>query len=306
MSDEQKQAVVEPEDDATVVHEEPTPEQANDELVKNVKKLLGKDSDGEPMETPEPEAQAEENTPSEAEEPQDEKPALSNDLQTRAEKAGIPQDLAERLHQSGQLEETLASFDRALVERIQAKEPEKETPKREEKPPKEPEADLPEVPELDPDIYDEEIVRRDAYHKQRIDALEAQLQMLTEQRVAEFEQRFDSVLEEMGYDINDNEKCQKTFKAYEGLCEAMGVSPLSCDKAIAERAHAAMYPEEVAKKQQKQTVDRLRDAEGKFLTSPKPSGTPPAKNATDEEIHDQLVSNVASYLKKQGVEMSGY
>ena len=57
---------------------------------------------------------------------------------------------------------------------------------------------------------------------------------------------------------------------------------------------------------QQKTVDRLRDAEGKFISSAKPRGAPPAKDATDDEVHDQLVSNVTSYLKKEGVQMSGY
>ena len=68
---------------------------------------------------------------------------------------------------------------------------------------------------------------------------------------------------------------------------------------------AAMFPEEVFKQAQKQTVDRLRDAEGKFLSSSRSGGAPPDKAQTEEECHSQLVSNVASYLKKEGVQMSG-
>jgi hypothetical protein len=74
---------------------------------------------------------------------------------------------------------------------------------------------------------------------------------------------------------------------------------------MVKRAHAAMYPQEVFKEKQRQTVDRLRDAQGKFLSSSSSKGGPPPKNATDEEVTEQLVSNVTSYLKEQGVEMSG-
>ena len=61
----------------------------------------------------------------------------------------------------------------------------------------------------------------------------------------------------------------------------------------------------VAKETQQQTVDRLRDSEGRFLPKSTPKGAPPAKPLSEEESHDELVSSVAAYLKKQGVQMSG-
>ena len=281
----------EPVDDAVVVNEEPEDNHAD--LVSQVAQKLGRDEYGDEItETPESQAQDTEETPE-----GDEKPALSKDLQTRAEKAGLSDELAQRLQESGQLEETLAAFDRTLIERFQA-------PPEEKAETKEPveEADKEEYPDLDPEVYDEDIIKRDRYHKERIDLLETQLDSLLQDRQDAFENWFDGVLSELGYDVEDVDKCQSTFKAYKGLCEANGISPEKRDRALAERAHAAMFPEDVKKQTQQETVQRLRDAEGKFLPSSKPKGAPPPKQATPEETHSHLVTSVAAYLKKQGVQ----
>jgi len=288
-------------DDATVVHDEDAEEKGHEELVANVTKMLEEPEKKQPGDEPEEETVAEDESTKE-EPSKDEPEPLSRELQTRAERAGISKELAERLYQGGHLEETLTALDRKLIEsREPDREPEKEPEKSESKSKSPPE----DVPDLDPDVYDEAIVKRDAYHKQRIDALEAKLEELLGDRQSQFDQWFDGVLSEMGYDTADEEKCQKTFKAYCGICEASGVSPESRDKGMVERAHAAMFPEDVVKQTQKKTVDRLRDAEGKFLSSSKPRGAPPEKGATPEEIEEQLVSDVTAYLKKQGVQMSG-
>ena len=311
--------VKEPVDDAVVVNDEERAETSHKELVGKVSKMLNRDewgdekSDAKSGVTDEPDpvstaAETKETPPEPKDkepEAKDETPAqgdapISDDMKTRAEKAGFTTELAEQLHQSGQLENTLAAFDRALVERFQAPKPEEKSDTQEVV-----EEQTEEMPELDPDIYDEEIVKRDKYHKQRIDALEAQLETLLQDREDAFEARFDGVLSELGYDIKDEEKCARTFKAYKGLCEANDVSPEKCDRSLIERAHAAMYPEDVKKRTQQETVNRLRDAEGKFLSSAKSTGAPPARDMSPEEVHDQLVSNVATYLKKSGVEMSG-
>ena len=309
---EPKAEVKAPVDDAIVVNDEQKAETSHKELVDKVSKALGRDEWGDKIDDaksgatdePNPQSTAAETkeTPPEVKpegEKVSEKPALDTALQARAEKAGFTKELAEQLHQSGQLENTLAAFDKVLVERFQAEKPEK----AERQQPVEEETD--EMPELDPDIYDEEIVKRDRHHKQRIDKLEEQLEGLLQDRQDAFESRFDGVLSELGYDTTDEQKCQKTFKAYKGLCEANDVSPEKCDRGLIERAHAAMYPEDVKKKTQQETVNRLRDAEGKFLTSSKTIGAPPQRSMTEEEVHDQLVSNVTSYLKKKNVQMSG-
>lgn len=322
---EQPKAATEPADDATVIHDEISEEKSNDELVSSVAKMLNRDDTGEPIaestEAPASDKPGEKEPPK-AEEPEGETPALSDDLHARAESAGLSKELAERLHQTGHLEETLAAFDRTLIERFQSHETEdttEETPDRRETPPKDVSPKEPEskedVPDLDPDIYDEELVKRDAYHKQRIDALEAHVKELVQERQSAFDRKFDGMVDELGHDDlfgkgrtvpkDKQTNRDKLYRAYEAVCQMHDVDPNDCDPQWGERALAAMFPEDVFKQAQRQTVDRLRDAEGKFLSSSAPKGAPPAKDATPEEAHGQLVSNVASYLKKKGVEMSG-
>jgi hypothetical protein len=295
---------VEPEDDAVVVQDEVgNDEKAHEELVGKVATMLNRDEWGdERTEDETPVSDSADEKPS----AKDEKPALDKEVLARAEAAGLNKDLAKALSQSGQLEETLAAFDRKLVERIQSDTTEKQSNQREDSPPEQTEEDHSDIPELDPDVYDEEIIKRDKFHKDRIDRLESQLNELIQEKQAAFDDWFDGTLQDLGYDLADEDKCQKTFKAYEGICKAMGVAPEKQDAAMVQRAHAAMFPEEANKQSQKQTVKRLKDAEGKFLSSSKPKGEPPARERTDEEVHGELVSNVKAYLKKQGVEMSGY
>lgn len=296
-----------PVDDAVLVDDQQKAETSHEELVGKVSKMLGRDEWGDEQgdaksgvtDEPEPVSTAAETkeTPSD----EDEKPALSKDLQSRAEKAGFTTELAEQLHQSGQLEDTLAAFDKTLVERFQTEKPEVKSDTKEvvEDEAKE------EMPELDPDIYDEEIVKRDRHHRERIGAMEEQIEMLLQDRQDAFEGWFDESLSEMGYDIKDEAKCQRTFKKYKALCESEDVSPEKRDKDILQQAHVAAFPKEADKQKQQKLVNRMRAADGKLLPSSKNTGEPPQRDMTDEEIHKQLVANVAAKLKREGHEWNG-
>ncbi len=325
-------ATAEPADDATVVHDEAAEEKAHDELVVDVTKMLDKTTDEDGFKPPLVEGKEEKPSEEAKAEPKDEEPAtdadLGDELQARAEGAGISKELAQRLHQSGQLEETLAAFDRKLIERFskedQPKEAEKKSERREEKPPqKEPKDQEDAVSEplssyrdaSGETIYEDRLVARDEYHQKRIDGLESQVAELLQDRGIAFEKRFDGMVDGLGHkDLfgkgdsapKDKQANRDTlFRAYQAVCMAHDVDPHDCDPQWGKRALAAMFPDEVFKKVQRQTVDRLRSAEGKFLTSSKPRGAPPAKDATEEEVNDKLLSDVTSYLKKEGVQMSG-
>jgi hypothetical protein len=333
---EENTTVAEPADDATVVHDEAAEEKAHDELVADVTKMLdetppddkSEESAGDTGEG------AKDDKPSEEAKPEDKKadgsaPAeLSQDIQDRAEAAGISEELAKRLHQAGQLEETIAAFDRAMIERVQAQSADdtEDAPKDREPPKRQPppEDGQEDAPAPDPKAYDEnlwdedthkDLVKRDAYHKRRIDALEAQLAGLVQAQQAAFDKRFDEMVDGLGHrDLfgkgisvsKDKQTNRDTlFRAYQAVCEAYGADPNECDPEWGKRALSAMFPREVFKQAQRQTVDRLRDAEGKFLPASKAKGGPPPKAATEEEADAQLVSNVTAYLKEQGVQMSG-
>lgn len=322
---EEKAVVAEPKDDAVVVHDQVVdPEKVHDDLVAAVTKKLDSadavsapaDETKQPGDTPEKPGKPEEPPQGEGEK-EEAGPSLGKELQTRAKGAGLTEELAGRLHESGQLEETLAAFDRSLIEYVQSKEEKasEESPKakgqRDKQPPPKdqdlaetPLAETP-IPALDPDVYDEELVKRDAYQQSRIDALEARIEELIEGQQGGFDEWMDGTLTDLGVDTSDDEKCQAVFKAYGAMCDAFGKNFNSRDKSMVERAYAAMYPQDVFKQQQRQTVDRLRDASGKFLTSSKSQGGPPPKGATNEEVQQHLVSNVTAYLKEKGVQMSG-
>ena len=308
---EENAAVTEPEDDAVVVDVDPVvaEEKANDELVAEVTKLLDEQEEAPAGKTGEDEKEKE---PSK----DDETGELSQDLLARAESAGITKELAERLNQGGQLEETLAAFDRKMIDYVQSKDkttdsekPPKSEERREQEPPLT--VDQTSMSPLNPDDYDEEIVKRDAYHQQRIDALEARLDEIYGQQQSTFEKRFDSVIDGLKHDglfgkgdsIPDDKQANRDtlFKAYSAVCLAYDVDPTDCKPEWVERALGAMFPKEVFKQAQQQTVDRLRDAQGKFLTKPGSSGGPPPKAASPEEDNEQLVAEVGAYLKEQGV-----
>lgn len=306
-------------DEATVVMDEVAPEEkANEELVAKVAKTLGRDEYGDDIKQEDTAVSDDENTPPEEgpeQEPEgekeEEKPALSYQLQARAEEAGISQELAAKLHESGQLEETLAAFDRAMVARFDSSKEKTKEPEGRDDP-----QQAEDIPELDPEDYDELIIKRDAYHKRRIDTLEAQLAELVKEKQEDFDARFDQLVDNMELEdlfgkgsivpSDKQENRSKLFKAYQKVCEVFDADPQRCDPEVAARALALVYPEHAkGKKDLQQTVDRARDASGKFIPSAKNSGAPPAKSATSEEAHDELVSNVSAYLKKQGVQMSG-
>ena len=301
MADEKQEAPV---DDAAIVHDDPVAveEQEDSALAKKVAKLLDPETPDEKSEEPgqEPEATADEGE-GEKEVEIDEK------LQSRAKQAGLTDEVAKQLHESGQLKEVLTAFNRKMVEYVQSKEePAKEEGKREETPPPK---DQEEVPALDPDVYDEAIVKRDQYQTnliseqaKRLEALESQFQQYREEQEGTFDGWMDGVIADLGGNVNDADKCQETWKFYQSLCLFNGANPYSQNRDLAEQAFEATHPEVKAKK----TVDRLRDAEGKFLSSQPSKQAPPAKRPTDDEVHEDLVAKVAGYLKEQNVETSGY
>jgi hypothetical protein len=93
-------------------------------------------------------------------------------------------------------------------------------------------------------------------------------------------------------------------KGYLGACEGFGVDPLQRHTEFVERALPAMFPavvQEKVKQAQRKTVDRLRDAEGRFVSPSRPSrglASAPAPAKTEEEMDAELVAEVDAYLKK--------
>ena len=249
-----------------------------------------------------------------------EKPVeLIQALRDRAGEAGIPEDLAQRLHQSGLLEESLAAFDRQSIERARgSKQDLKEPPKKKEEPKgsdRGGEGD--ELPALDPELFDEALVKRDETYRKQLSELRAQVAQLsqrsdvtTQQRDGKFQQWFAENVKGLGNaklfgdgeiakDSSEHKNRQSLCDGYERICEARGVDPYDCHVELLKRAYPALFPTEVFKDAQRETVQRLRDAEGKFIQPTRSSGSPPSKKReTQEERDEALVKKVEGIMKR--------
>ena len=242
---------------------------------------------------------------------------LSQSLKDRAKDAGIFEELAERLHAGGMLEEALASMDRKAIETAVSDEKPKEEPK-----PTKVEAKVPDdsgESELDPEEFDPRLVKRDAFLQKQIAELKAQVAELsslsstaTAQRDDVFQRWFTdqvSVIDNAALfgkgSFEENSPEHKNRQAlcdgYERLCVASGVDPYSHNIDLLKRAYPAMFPKEVFKAAQRETVKRLRDAEGKFVHQAR-AGSPPVveKKLTEEESRAKLVKQVEGILNKKG------
>lgn len=294
-------------DEAPVVDEAVDEEKSRENLLKSVEKILNK--------TEAPKVSDGDVVP--AVEGTTEKPAeMSQALKDRARDAGIFEELAESLHSSGVLEEVLASMDRKAIDTTDKD----EKPKEETKAKVEPEtpADTGD-PTLDPDEFDPRLVKRDAFLQKQIADLKAQVAELTALSSTTTQQRddrFQSWFTEQVSGIDnatlfgkdsfeenspEHKNRQALCDGYERLCVASGIDPYSLNAELLKRAYPAMFPKEVFKAAQRDTVKRLRDAEGKFVHQAR-SGAPPAKpkQVTPEEAHAKLVKQVEGILNKKG------
>ena len=216
--------------------------------------------------------------------------------------------------------------DRRMMQYVQAQSRESRESPKGHKADQTPKTDDEEVPALDPDEYDETLVKRDAYQQRRIEALEAQVQQLVHGSDDGFDQWFDGSVDALNRDdlfgngtsVSRSKQSNRDalFDAYKAICAVYGVDPNDRDPQMTKFAFAAEFRDEYReqikkqvkkeeKKKQQDQLDRTRDAQGKFLPRSNSRGGPPPKNATDEEVHEQLVSKVATLLKKRGISMSG-
>jgi hypothetical protein len=171
---------------------------------------------------------------------------------------------------------------------------------------------------LDPDQFDEVLVKRDAFYQKQIAELKNQVAALSQstesvakQRDGQFQRWF--VKEVVGLknanlfgdgDVTED-GAQRTNRqslcdGYERICIAHGVDPYDCNPEMFRRAYPAMFPTEVFKAAQRETVERLRNAEGKFVNPTRPSGSVPPvrKRKTQEEVDAEMLRKVEGILKK--------
>jgi hypothetical protein len=299
-----------------VVVEEPVVDEEKNraELLKTVYKILEK------PETPTKQADGDDVSAVEGTAPTDSETVveLSQSLKDRARDAGIFDELAESLHAGGMLEETLASLDRKAIDTTDKDEDPKEEPKT----PAKKEVKVPDdsgESELDPDEFDSRLVKRDAFLQKQIAELKAQVAELssvssaaTKQRDDVFQRWFTERVsaidnatlfgkDEFAEGGPEHKNRQALCDGYERLCVASGIDPYSHSADMLRRAYPAMFPKEVFKAAQRETLRRLRDAEGKFLHQAK-AGSPPVveRQPTEEESRAKLVKTVEGILKKKG------
>lgn len=271
----------------------------DDELDAEVNKIL----EGEPKKHKKQTVPEDDKSPDEGEKKPDE---LSQALKDRAEEAGYDNELAERLHKHGLLEEALAIQDRALIKRTEL--PGKDSkPKAEEPKDKGQSSGDDKLAELDPDVYGEELIERDSLYRSRIKEMEAKLAKYEElansfqdQRTNQFKDWATDQITGLKNaklfgkgkpaDGSAEEKAQQALiDSYQKLMIAHDRDPMAQDNDMFQRTYAAVYREEAIKAAQKAVVDRLRDLEGRFVEAGKSGEGTPSKPKTDEEMTEELV-----------------
>ena len=274
-------------DDSTVVDDagEVDVEKANADLLKKVAKIV----DGKPAKKETPGGDDNPVAEGDGQKPDD----LIQELKDRATEAGIPEALAQRLHASGLLEESLAAFDRQAIERA-----EKGTGKEPETKPKSKPAestakrDGGEV-DLDPEEFDERLVAV-------VRELKAEIASLKSNSNGSVQKWLDTESAKLNPKLFGDEKNRKILReGYERICDARGVDPRDCNPELLKRAYPAMFPDQVFKAAQRETVDRLRGAAGRFIKPTRSSGAPPLrKGMTQEEADSKLMKEVDAILKR--------
>lgn len=248
-----------------------------------------------------------------------EKPVdLDQAIKDRALAAGISGELAERLHQSGLLEESLAAMDRHAIGRQAEKSVEEKLPqpnKAEKKAKAQDVADGEDVPPLDETEFDDALVKRDRFLQQRIEWLESQIANMQQRGDSVVDHWLDGSLAEIGNDDlfgkgpitslpKDGAHAQNRVKlrdGYQKICEAYGVSPEDCSVQFLKRAYSAVFYDQVFKAAQRDTVRKLRDAEGKFINPARSTsdGLPSMKRQTPADRHNELLKKVSDICSRK-------
>ena len=310
-------------DDAVVVEDqldsEEVEEREHSRQVAEVERILAKTPETDVGKTDEPSGEPKEKSkPAEDSTTPDE---ITQELLDRATFVGFDEDYSKRLHEAGLLEESLVAFAGRLIDSVKPEEnPAATADDKGAKIPPLPNQQQTETgnagdpkapPPLDADVYDELLAQRDKYHEDRINQLEAQIaqmQMITgdvvQQKGKQFEGWFDQQIDGLGNEdlfgkgsINDlaadseqYKHRQKLFHGYARACIAQGIDPQKMEPNAFALAYPFIFKNDVIKTTQRKTIDRIRDAQGRFMNPTRTSsGGPPAKS--------QQVSEEEAYLE---------
>lgn len=278
-----------PDDDTTIVDDNAAAEEekSRSKLLRAVEKIVAADPVSAKKKTP-----GNDETRSVSEGAAKDPDEFTQELKDRAKEAGIPEGLAQRFHANGFLEEALAAFDRQAIDRTEkgaAKKPPAEKPA---KVPENRDGELGEV-DLNPEEFDEQLV---AVVRQ----LKAEIASLKKSGNGGVQEWVDKESAKLNPKLFGDAKNRKILReGYERICELRGADPRDCNPDLLKRAYPAMFQDEVFKAAQRETVDRLRGAAGRFIKPTRSSGSPPLrKGMTQEEADAKLMKEVDAIIKR--------
>lgn len=95
----------------------------------------------------------------------------------------------------------------------------------------------------------------------------------------------------------------KVAKAYFGLCLAQGVSAVSHDGEILQRAYHAVFHDKIKKASQRKQQELLRGAHGHYISPTQPSSgkvPPPPQTGDDEEYGPEVLDKIEKIRQRGG------
>jgi hypothetical protein len=274
--------------DAIVVTDEKQ-EQDRSALIEKATKILNKDQNG-----PKDEKKAADVPPKDSDEGKENPVELSQEEINLAKMSGISESLAVQLHKKGLLEETIASLD---LKALSTEESETKPKEKSDKPAEKSGEDN--APELDPELFDETLVKTVTALRDEINALKTQIAGINSKT-----SQIGLWLSEKSKDIDkfDSEEIKKLENGYSRLCNRYGIDPEGKDSAMLNRAYRILFPDKVKIKDQSAKLAELKKAEGKLINPTKTSsGNVPGKTDTSktaDELDAELKAKVEEYLKK--------
>lgn len=238
-------------------------------------------------------------------------PELEPELLSRAQEFGIGPDEAKKLGSPDAVRAALALADRLIGRRMQAAQPAAQpvaesAPQGREKPTTSPEAP-PDADELDPNVYDEGLVKAYKALKARVLQLEASLKdvgsatagLATQRSVAKFDETLRSLGPEYAELFGDGEtddldpqseqfknrvKVAMTVKALRSAYQDSTVRPPTM-AALVKRAVAAEFSDVVTKKATEEGAKRARNELGQYTNRPNGrTDTQPLQSADDRAL----------------------
>lgn len=276
---------------------------------------------------------------------------IPSDLQARAQSAGFTPEQIARFQESGHLEEMLTAFDQRLLQQFAKPQQQQGFQQPQWEQPQQPQPQQPQpfptqqfpgqqqqqpgtyspqqqaqVPTpLDADVHGSDLVARDMWHQQRVDALSQQLSqlgqqldqaygMIAQRESEDYAQWFDDAIDAMeipelfGKGRLEDQPPNSAFamnrlqasNAYtqmQMLLSQMGQRVGRFDKSVLKRAAYAQFASEIERAKGAKIGGMLRDASGRFVSPSPGSGQVP--RAPMEQTEDEIDAGILRDFKQK-------